>query len=237
MSQTFLITSATGSQGGSTARELLHRGAKVHALVRDPSSAASKALQALGVALFKGDFSDLPAITLALTGVSGVFLNTFPNFNEGEGEIQQAKNVVTAAKEAKTVTTIVVSTVFKAGEKSEIAASKSNFPFLKLYLHQKSGVEEVVKNAGFEYWTVLRPYWLDYNYLVPGYAIHFPEYRTEHILTTSYDPSFKKAHLDPFDVGKFAAAALLDPQRFDGRVIELGGELLTLEEVAKTCKH
>jgi len=51
-------------------------------------------------------------------------------------------------------------------------------------------------------------------------------------LTVSHDPNFKKAHLDPYDVGKFAAAALLEPQCYNGNVIELAGELLTFEEVA-----
>jgi uncharacterized protein YbjT (DUF2867 family) len=233
--QTFLITSATGSQGGATARELLLRGAKVHALVRDSSSSASKELSDLGVTLFQGTFFDIPVISEALVGVTGVFLNTFPTFQDidGTGEIQQARNIVTAAKEAKTVTTFVVSTVYKASEKLEIAAASSSFRFLKVYLTQKAGVEEVVKEAEFEHWTVLRPDWLDYNYLTPASDIHYPEYRSKHILTTSYDPSYKKSHFDPYDVGKFAAAAFLDPQRFHGRTIELTGEPLTYEEVAK----
>ncbi|KAE8446446.1 hypothetical protein EG329_012051 [Mollisiaceae sp. DMI_Dod_QoI] len=233
MPQTFLITSATGAQGGATARELLYHGAKVHALVRDLSSPASKALQSLGVTLFEGTFFDLPAIKEALVGVTGVFLNTFPSFTDPDGEVQQARNIVTAAKEAKSVTTIVVSTVYKASERAEIAASKPNFPFLNYYLARKAGVEEVVKAAGFEHWTVLRPDWLDYNYLAPGCVIHFPEYQSEHVLTVSYDPSFKKSHLDPYDVGKFAAAALLEPQRYDRLILELSGELLTFEEIAE----
>jgi len=108
MPQTFLITSATGPQGGTTARELLQHGAK--------------ALQSLGVTLFKGNFFDLPAINAALAGVTGVFLNTYPSFNEADGEVAQAKNIVLAAKEAKTITAFVVSTVYKASEKAEIAA-------------------------------------------------------------------------------------------------------------------
>jgi uncharacterized protein YbjT (DUF2867 family) len=71
----FLITSATGSQGGATARELLLHGAKVHASVRDPSSPASKALQSFGVTIFKGNFFDLCTISAALVDVAGIFLN------------------------------------------------------------------------------------------------------------------------------------------------------------------
>ena len=233
MPQTFLITSATGSQGGATVRELLHHGAKVHALVRDDSSSASKALQSLGVKLFKGDFFDLPAINAALAGVTGVFLNTFPSFVDDKGEINQAKNVVNAAKETKTVTTFVVSTVYKASEQASLAASRPDFQFLPRYYTQKAGVEEVVKAAGFESWTVLRPGFLGNNYLAPVCAIHFPEYQSEHVLSVSYKRDFKQHHFDSYDVGKFATAALLGPQRFHGLVLELVGEWLTYEEVAE----
>ena len=104
---------------------------------------------------------------------------------------------------------------------------------LTAYFSQKSGVEEVDKAAGFEYWTVLRQDWLEYNYLTPGCAIHFPEYQSEHVLTISYDPSFKQRYFDPYNVGKFAAAALLEPVGFYGHVIEIAGESLTFEEVVE----
>jgi uncharacterized protein YbjT (DUF2867 family) len=119
----------------------------------------------------------------------------------------------------------------------ELLASKPEFPastaFLKYYYDRKVGVEKVVKEGAFPNWTVLRPDWLDYNYLAPPCTIHFPEYQSEHILTVSYPPAFKKGHFDPYDVGKFAAAAFLAPERFNGHTIELTGEPLTFDEVAK----
>jgi uncharacterized protein YbjT (DUF2867 family) len=157
MSKTFLITSASGSQGGSTARELLKQGHKIHALVRDSSSAAAIALQTHGAILFKGDFNDAPSIAAAIEGVDGVFLNTFPDFKDPDGEVRQAQNIVNAAKATKTVKTVVVSTVHKAAESAELTAPKPEYPFLKYYYARKAGVERVVMEAGFENWTVLRP--------------------------------------------------------------------------------
>ncbi|KAJ7742728.1 NAD dependent epimerase/dehydratase [Mycena maculata] len=61
----FLITTATGRQGTSTVRLLLAKGAEVNALVRDPSSAASLALQSMGATLFKGGFDDAETILAA----------------------------------------------------------------------------------------------------------------------------------------------------------------------------
>jgi hypothetical protein len=63
-------------------------------------------------------------------------------------------------------------------------------------------------------------------------ALHFPDYEKEHILTVSYDRGYQQGHFDPEDVGKFAAAALVEPERFGGRTIELLNERLTFEEVA-----
>jgi len=76
MPATFLVTGATGQQGGGAARELLKAGAKVHALVRDPLKPAAKELEALGAVLFKGDYADIAAIERASAGVKGVFVRT-----------------------------------------------------------------------------------------------------------------------------------------------------------------
>ncbi|KAJ7757703.1 hypothetical protein DFH07DRAFT_958576 [Mycena maculata] len=75
----FLITTATGRQGTSTARLLLAKGVEVNALVRDLASAASLALsQSMGAALFEGGFNDIPATTAVMQGINGVFLTGTP---------------------------------------------------------------------------------------------------------------------------------------------------------------
>lgn len=71
----FLVSGATGHQGGAVARELLKAGAKVHALVRDPTKLASRELEALGATVFVGDFSDVEVITKAAAGVKGIFVS------------------------------------------------------------------------------------------------------------------------------------------------------------------
>ena len=71
---TYLVTAATGKQGGATVRELLVAGAKVHVLVRDASKPEAKALEALGAVLFVGDFANEEAITKATAGVKGIFV-------------------------------------------------------------------------------------------------------------------------------------------------------------------
>jgi len=74
MSAIFLVTGATGQQGGATARELLKAGVRVHALVRDTSKPAAKELEVLGVVLFQGDYDNVEAINKATVGVKGIFV-------------------------------------------------------------------------------------------------------------------------------------------------------------------
>lgn len=234
MTATYLITGATGYQGGSTARRLLSSGYKVHAFVRNPSSPAAQNLAALGAKIFQGDYSDLPSIAAATKGVSGVFLNTFPDFQHPDGEIPQAQNFVSAAREARTVTTFVVSTVFKSKEYREFttAAGTAEFPFLARYYKSKAGVEDVVLASGIENVTILRPSTLAYQYLSPYCLLYFPEYPKEHFMAVSYAREYRRSHFDPEDVGKFAAAAFLQPEKFGGRTIELVNEALTFDEIA-----
>ncbi|KAJ7160081.1 NAD dependent epimerase/dehydratase [Mycena filopes] len=228
---TFLITGATGRQGGPTARLLIERGAKVNALVRDPASPASLALKALGATLFKGDFEDASAITAAMQGVNGVFLNTFPSFTDPTAEIRTAEIVVAAARTAGTVTSIVVSTVFKVNLSSDWSTIQADWPFVSMYFSSKAGVEKVVRASGFSY-TILRPGWLMHNYIGPQSAFNWPGYAETRVLTTSYPPEFRLGHLDAADVGQFAAAALLDPAQFAGKELELAHDWVTVAELA-----
>ncbi|KAF7986280.1 hypothetical protein HWV62_35210 [Athelia sp. TMB] len=232
MTPTILVTGATGVQGGATARELLAKNIHVRAFVRNLASPAALSLQKLGAELAQGDFDDVPAITAAVTGVSGVFLNTYPSFTDPDAEVRYAQNFVTAALAAQTVKTFVVSTVYKAGEKAVLAAATPKYPFLAFYFSRKAGVEDVVRAGGFAHVTILRPDWLSYNYLAPGCDIHFPEYRSDRVITVSYAQDYKLNHFDPEDVGKFAAAAFVEPSRFQG-TIELSDEALTFDEIAE----
>ncbi|MEC3996559.1 NmrA family NAD(P)-binding protein [Actinacidiphila sp. DG2A-62] len=63
-----LVTGATGNQGGAVARALLAEGRPVRALVRDPSSAAARALATAGATLVRGDLDDSASLKEAVTG-------------------------------------------------------------------------------------------------------------------------------------------------------------------------
>ncbi|KAJ7741311.1 NAD dependent epimerase/dehydratase [Mycena metata] len=233
---TFLVTGATGRQGGPTARLLLAKGAKVHALVRDPDSPASQALRSLCATLFKGDFDDTAAITAAMKGVNGVFLNPYPSFTDPNYEIATAQKFVDIARTAGTVTSFVVSTsvvvsTFEVNYSSDASSVQADYPFVSAYYASKAGIENAVRASGFTY-TILRPGWLMHNYIGEQTKFSWPGYNETRVLTTSYPPDFRLGHLDPADVGQFAAAALLDPARFAGKEIQLVHDWVTVGELA-----
>ena len=61
-----LLTGATGKTGGEAARQLLAKGARLRALVRNEAKAAN--LQAAGVELVIGDIADADTVKRALEG-------------------------------------------------------------------------------------------------------------------------------------------------------------------------
>jgi uncharacterized protein YbjT (DUF2867 family) len=91
-----LVTGATGAQGGSVARHLLQEGKfAVRCLTRNPDSPRAVALQTAGAEVVRGDFDDFTSLSLAMSGVYGVFGVT--NFWEHfEHEYQQGKNLILA---------------------------------------------------------------------------------------------------------------------------------------------
>ena len=232
----FLVTGATGHQGGAVARELLKRNAIVHALVRDAGSEGSKALKEEGVVLFEGDFENIAAIEHATFGVTGVFLNPILHPTDPIAERRGAANVIQAAKKSKAVKTVVVSTSFKTDGHEERFAKDENYPLANYYA-SKSAIEKTVREAGFQHYTILRPAWMMYNYVLPTSRVHFPELESQQTLAGAYLPSSTMPRFDPIDLGKLAAAALLQPERFNGHEVELGYEALTLEEVAQVLSE
>lgn len=67
----YFVTGATGFLGGELTKQLISRGHRVVALVRDPARAGI--LHPLGVELHTGDVTDRESLRAPMTGVDGVF--------------------------------------------------------------------------------------------------------------------------------------------------------------------
>ena len=228
MALSFLVTGATGNQGGHTASCLLSAGQRVHALVRDPSSIKAQELEKDGAKLFQGDFGTYDAIRKAAEGCQGVFLVLAPT-QDAKEELRHAQNVINAALAAG-VKQCVYSSVTNAG-KHESFREWSPDAFRASYWTVKASIQDAVKSAGFERWTILQPGFLMPNLVYPVSQFYFSKLASEHILTVAYKPDKLIGILDTLDVGKFAAKAFLSSQ-LDGHTIPLASENLMMNDIA-----
>ncbi|MEV0373399.1 NmrA/HSCARG family protein [Streptomyces sp. NPDC050636] len=95
----FLVTGATGAQGGAVARLLLACGHRVRALTRNTESPAAAALREAGAAIVAGDFDDAAVLRTAMEGTDGVFaMGTAFSGAGAEGEVRQGKALIDAAR-------------------------------------------------------------------------------------------------------------------------------------------
>ncbi|TVY61861.1 NmrA-like family domain-containing protein [Fusarium oxysporum f. sp. cubense] len=233
MSQTIaFVTGATGTQGGATARELLNAGVKVHALVRDPSSKSAIKLQRLGVHLFPGNFDDISSLKAAVKGATAVFLNVSPALRDTNLEVAHAKNIIDAAIESGTVTSIVYSSVTMTGKHEQFPNWGPDYPMAWYWLN-KAQIESMVRGSGIKHWTILRPAFLMNNYHQPTASFMFPELGQRRVFLSAYKPETAMTVLDPNDVGKFAAAAITEPLAFNKHEIDLGVESLTPAQIVQ----
>ncbi|KAH8819338.1 NmrA family protein [Xylogone sp. PMI_703] len=228
---TYLVTCATGQQGRAVVKYLLAAGAKVHVVVRDPLKETARQLESNGVVLFKGDNDAFDVFHNAAKGCKGLYLNLQPSITDPSAQSRQARGIVQACKEAG-VNTIVLSTAFFASSKSKWDNVEGEKDGVCGYFASKAEMENAVRDVGVKHYTILRPAWFHANYLMPYSPWHFPELSSKGELVHSYDTGVKMSHIDEDDIGKYASAALLDPEKFDKQDIELASENLTIEQVA-----
>ncbi|PGH19053.1 hypothetical protein AJ79_00087 [Helicocarpus griseus UAMH5409] len=241
---TYLITLATGQQARHTISALLSAdpSAKIHAVVRNPTNPAALSLAAAGAKLFTGNLDDTAVFREAAQGCTGVFLNLLPVTNDSsnphaqtvntDSERERATNILRACREAG-VKFVVASTAVYVDDRSKWDVEGVRGMGLGMYEYyaSKAGMEEAVKNAGLEGgWMILRPGWLMSNYLMPAAEYVYPELKDRGEVVHSYEEGMGFVHTDERDVGRYAAMALLEPERFRGREIDLGGEWLGIEE-------
>lgn len=95
---TILVTGATGGLGHAVVETLLQtiNSAQLAVLARDPAKAAD--LQAKGVAVWQGDYSNYESLTAAFAGVEKLYFVATSSMTD---RIQQHENVVKAATAAE----------------------------------------------------------------------------------------------------------------------------------------
>lgn len=225
-----LVVGATGQQGGATARELLAAGVPVRALVRDPASERAKALDALGAELVVGDLRDRDGLAPAVKDVRAVFSVQMPDMSGPEpdfaGEVVQAVNLLEAAKNAE-VPQFVHTSVTGAGS-PEVADER--WAFLAPAMEAKAEIQDRLRAAEFPRWTLLKPGFFMENFL-PSAQYVFPR-GVEGGLVTILRPETRLSLVAVRDIGRAAAAAITEPERFDRVELELASDYRSMAEIA-----
>lgn len=153
---TILVTGATGKVGTQVIEQLLQRGAKVRALVRNPASASLPT----GVSVAQGDLLDPDALRAAMAGVSTLFLLNAV----AADEVTQALIALNVAKEAGVRHVVYLSVIH-----SDVYVNVPHFA-------GKLVVERMIEQMGFSA-TILHPaYFMDNDLtikdVVTGYGVY-----------------------------------------------------------------
>ena len=209
------VIGATGQQGGSTVDALLDADVPVRALVRDPSSTAARALRARGVEVLAADQEDGGSLARGLVDVAALFfVTTFADADGTEGEVRRGTAVADAAARAG-VPHVVYSSVGGAERGTGIP-----------HFESKRRVEQ--RLSGLVPATFLRPTFFMEN-LVPQLALD----RSDEVVVRLPIPATTPLQMVAVrDVGAAAARLLLDPELVHGDGLEVGGDELTLAQVA-----
>ncbi|WP_243338365.1 NmrA/HSCARG family protein [Anaeromyxobacter soli] len=210
-----LVTGATGRQGGATLRHLAERGGfALRAMTRKPEGDAAKAVAALGAEVVRGDLDDAASLSRALTGAWGVFAvqNTWEAGVEREE--QQGKRLAELARR-QGVQHFVYSSVGSAHLATRIP-----------HFDSKARVEESLRSLRFPSHVILRPVFFMDNLVSPGFL-------QGDALVSALSPATKLQMIASDDIGRFAAQAFAEAEKWSGSETDLAGDAVTLPEAAE----
>jgi uncharacterized protein YbjT (DUF2867 family) len=214
-----LVTGATGKQGGATLRHLAgQRGFTLRGMTRKPEGDAAKALAARGVEVVKGDLDDAASLERALAGAWGVFAvqNTWEAGVEREEE--QGKRLAEVARRVG-VQHYVYTSVGSAHLRTGIP-----------HFENKARIEETVKALRFPSHVILRPVFFMENLVSPWFL-------QGDKLVTAMRPTTKLQMIASDDIGRFAAKAFLEADRWKGTETDLAGDSATMIEAAEAVSE
>ncbi len=211
--KTILVTGATGKQGHAVMQHLRKGKLSLRVMTRDPEKPAARALVGHGVDVVQGNFDDKASLARALEEVDGVY--SVQDWTSGpEVEIRQGVNVVEAANKAG-VSHLVYSSVASADRKTEIPHFDSKFE-----------IEERIRASGIPH-TIFRPVFFMENWLPQKERIE------SGTLAMPMRPEARLQMIAVDDIGAFVAAAFERPGRWTGKTVEIAGDSLSMNEIAK----
>ncbi|MEU5383743.1 NmrA/HSCARG family protein [Kitasatospora cineracea] len=215
---TIAVFGATGQQGGAVVDALLDHGARVRALVRDPQSDRAQALAARGVELAAVRTDDPASLAAALAAVEGFSFMT-PEANsleEVEAEIRIGTALVDAAAEAG-VPHVVFNSVFGADRERGVPHHDS-----------KHAIEEYLRKSGLRASMVRATAFMENFASVLAPSLEHGEI----VLRMPLPEDVALKMISVRDIGRVAAALLLDIAQAPGGAVDLVGDELTGPRIA-----
>lgn len=207
---TVAVFGATGRQGGAVVEALLDRGARVRALVRDPTSDRARALTGRHVDIVHADYIDPASLVAALAQVDAFFFMTLPPggilTGDTDGEIRMGKALADAAASAG-VSRIVFSSVGGAERGTGIP-----------HFESKRRVEEYLEKLALPC-TVVRPTFFIDNLASRGASAGDGEI----VIRLPLPDGIGLQMVTTRDIGIVAAEALLGTITIDG-ALEIAGD-------------
>lgn len=195
-----LLTGATGNVGGAAAAALAARGHAFRVLVRDQNKLAANVRERADIVT--GDLTRRNDLVAALAGVQATLLVT-PN---GEGQADLESEFIDCAAEAG------VRHIVKVSSMEAAPNAASAIPLV----HYES--EQKIRASGMDF-TMLRP-----NFFMQNLLLYAAGIRAAGALSLPLGRA-RVAMIDARDVGKAAAAALVEPVHRN-RCYELSGNAL-----------
>lgn len=214
---TVAVVGATGKQGGAVARALVKRGHQVRALTRHTDSPAASALYRLGAHLVYSDLADPISLDKALAGADAVFGVTTPFGTNVEIEAAQGCALVDAAA-ANGVSHFVFSSVAQANLATGVPHFESKYR-VECYLATKKDMA----------WTVIAPAAFMADFEGGWYKRSLDAGK----LALVMPPQKSLQFICSEDIGEFAALAITQPQRFASKRIDIAGDEVNGEQLAR----
>jgi uncharacterized protein YbjT (DUF2867 family) len=218
--RTILVAGATGKQGGPAVRHLLHDGWAVRALVRDPGSAAAKALAQAGAVLVHGDLDAPETLTAAVEGAYGVFAASPAAYGTAgfDTELEFARGAA------------LVDAAAAAGVAHFVFASIATIPgYAAPGSVGKRRIEARIEASGVR-WTHLRPVRFMENYLLEtplGEGIPRIDGIHDGVHRHLFRPDRPMKVIAVEDIAEVARLVFADLDRFAGRALGLAGDEIT----------
>lgn len=211
----FVVLGATGHTGAVVAETLLARQQPVRVVVRSAEKGAAWKTKGADVAV--ASLEDVPAMTKALTGATGVYLLVPPNYGATAWLTEQRQRMDQAAQAVKA--SGVLHVVFLSSVGGHIAEGTGPIRAAR-YGEQVLGA--VANNL-----TILRP-----SYFMENWAPGIGMAKGQGLLPTFITPTAKVPMISTRDIGRTGAERLMAGGR-GKQVVELAGpEEYSPEEAA-----